>query len=701
MATFELTGPDGAKYRVEAPNEDQAMAAFSSFAGSKSAAAPPPDKYQQAAIDERKALFPGQDAGGSYSNAVTSDAGFTRRLVHGATLGADSTILAAMETPLEMLKRRTWSPSEGYNYAKAREDQIMGDARKNTGALGTAAEILGGAVSGEGLANGGATAARFVSPVSRILLANGQAGIGLRSLLSAGDSAGLGALSGAMEGNGLNERAASVVKGGAFGGALGLATPAAAAFTHAIAAPIFANVGARFDPAGYAGSQVARGIAESGRSPEEIARSVQQAAAEGQPQFAVADAMGNPGQRLLSTVARSPGEGRTMAVGTLEARQAGQGRRVANTLAEGFDSPRTAEQTRRAMERARDENADAEYGAVRADATPVDVSGVIRNIEAIDQGRAAAMRGRTEDTIPAFQALAPEGQQAFRAGYVDPLIEAAQSAPIGANKAHPLTSDAFRDEATAISPRGPLSTFPINENSRERFMRQGFPHIVRVDAAALRDAAERNIGEPLIWSEGKANALRNSGGAEGYPRVGVYRDRVGIDDGRHRIAVAAERGQGIDVAVSSPEEAAALQRMAAGNPERASRMFRKIDREMTMFETRNTALGGSKTIDNANDDAAMSVDSHLIGQIISGNWHGAVDRVIASGANAMTGNTPEVRRDVARILLQNGARITPTQLRQMVDNTVARLRFVQNIARVGTAAWKGVAVALPEATAQR
>jgi hypothetical protein len=33
------------------------------------------------------------------------------------------------------------------------------------------------------------------------------------------------------------------------------------------------------------------------------------------------------------------------------------------------------------------------------------------------------MRGRIENTIPAFEALAPEGQQAYRAGYVDPLIE--------------------------------------------------------------------------------------------------------------------------------------------------------------------------------------------------------------------------------------------------------------------------------------
>jgi hypothetical protein len=45
-----------------------------------------------------------------------------------------------------------------------------------------------------------------------------------------------------------------------------------------------------------------------------------------------------------------------------------------------------------------------------------------RNIDAIEAGSNAARRGRVEDTIPAFNGLTPEGQQAFRADYVDPLI---------------------------------------------------------------------------------------------------------------------------------------------------------------------------------------------------------------------------------------------------------------------------------------
>jgi hypothetical protein len=50
-----------------------------------------------------------------------------------------------------------------------------------------------------------------------------------------------------------------------------------------------------------------------------------------------------------------------------------------------------------------------------------------RNSEAVQAGRDSAMRGRTEDTIPAFRALTPQGQQAFLAGYADPLIDSATS----------------------------------------------------------------------------------------------------------------------------------------------------------------------------------------------------------------------------------------------------------------------------------
>lgn len=627
-----------------------------SFKSSSSKTAP--DKYQQAALEEDKTIGGG-------------DAGFTRRLTHGATLGADSTIMAGLLTPLEMIKRHTANPLEGYNYAKAREDFLMNKSRENTGLLGTGAEILGGGVTGAGLASGGVTAARFLAP---------EAGIFARSAASAADAGALGGFSGAMEGNGVAERFNNAVKGLAAGGAIGGLTPGALKLAGAAISPVISQIRARMNPEGFAQSQIARGIHESGVNPNELSLSAVQAANEGQPQFTLADAMGNAGQRLLSTVARAPGEGRTAVVNALEGRQADQGRRVAGALAEGFDSPQTAAQMEARLTAARGSAADAEYAAVRTASNPVDLVGTInhldrvigtqpgqiltpandsieaaltpfrqrlarvnpddfeavqrirgdmadaaqsatqsghgnrarliggavrqldsamenassgfrqanrnfaqssRDIEAVQGGRDAAMRGRMEDTVPAFQALSPRGQQGFRAGYVDPLIASAQGGAFGANKARPLINDAFQAEAGVMAPGNPM-------------------------------------------------------------------------------------------------------------------MQRRLAREQTMFETRNAALGGSKTADNLNDHAAMGVDPHLIGQVLTGNWHGAVRSALSAGHNAISGNTPAVRQEVANILLQNGANISPARLRDMVQSTVARIQFVQNIARnVGRGASGGLAVAIP------
>lgn len=627
----------------------------------RGASEPAPDKYQQAAIDEQASMK---------AKGIDPGAGLTRRLAHGATLGADSTILAAAMTPLEMFKRGI-GPAEGYNYAKAREDQIMGDARKNTGALGTAAEVLGGGVSGAGLASQGLSFGRALAP---------EAGLLARSAASAGDAAGLGAFSGLMEGNGLAERGANALKGGLLGAVLGGATPGALALGGAALSPIISNIRARVNPEGFAWSQVARGVSESGMTPAQIADDVRAAAAEGQGMFTAADAMGNAGQRMLATTARAPGTARTDVVNFLEGRQAGQGRRIAGALAEGFDSPMTAAQTEARMTAQRGAQADADFSAVRAGAGRTDVVPAInridqtigtgpgqalqaandsvegalrpfrerlsrvnpddfeavqrirfdmadaaqnarqsgygnrareisnavreldaameqassgyrqanrnfaqasRDIEAIGQGRTAATRGRTEDIIPEFQGQSPAGQSAYRAGYVDPLIQQAQGAGFGANKARPLINDAFQAEAGVMAPGNPL-------------------------------------------------------------------------------------------------------------------MQRRIGRENTMFQTRNAATGNSKTAENLADDAAMGVDPTLIGHVLSGNWTGALRSVIASGSNALSGNTPAVRQAVADILMTRGSNVSAAQFQRMIDETVQRIQQVQRMARsAGRGAAGGLAVAGP------
>jgi hypothetical protein len=201
-----------------------------------------------------------------------------------------------------------------------------------------------------------------------------------------------------------------------------------------------------------------------------------------------------------------------------------------------------------------------------------------RNIDAVDEGAAAATRGRTEDIIPQFRSQSPQGQAGYRAGYVDPLIQQAQGAASGVNKARPLINDAFQAEARVMAPGNDL-------------------------------------------------------------------------------------------------------------------MQRQIGRENTMFETRNHATGNSRTADNLADSAAMGIDPSIVGQVLTGNLGGALRSLLASGSNALSGNTAEVRHAVGEILLQRGQNINSAHVQRMLDDVVRRIEGLRVLAQqIGGAGRGGLAV---------
>lgn len=667
MPVFDVQSQDGKTFEVDAPDIHTATSAL----GTPTV---PDDVYHASA---RQELADNQRLGlGANPTA--------RRILQGASFNTADEIMAGLGTPVEMLKHGTFNPAEGYRYAKAREDMALENARKDTGALGTAAEIGGGIMSGSALARGGVGLLGRLAP---------NAGLGAKTIASAGDAALYGTVAGAGEGNTLAERGQNALIGGGTGALLGGVAPGALKVAGAVAAPVVSNLRARFNPAGYAQNQVARAISESGQSPQDLANAVSRAAQEGQGEFTLADAMGSPGSRMLSTVTRAPGQGRTEAVNFMDTRQAGQGRRVSNILAEGFDAPETAARTETRLTAARDAASDVNYDAARAGAGPVDVSRTVRRIdqtlrpgvngfvnpgtnlapdsvetalanvrsrltdgrslltdfealqrvrgdlsdaiegarragagnkvrllsqvrtemdvameraspgfmaanrthaqgsraiEAVDVGRQAAMRGRTEDIVPAFRAMPAEQQQAFRSGYVDPLIQQVQGGAVGVNKARPFTSDAFRTEAAAVAP------------------------------------------------------------------------------------------------------------MRTGN-----QMTQRLARENQMFATRADATGGSRTADNLADANAMGIDPSLIGDILHGNWASAARQLLSSGQNTLTGNTAAVRQEVGRLLLMRGANVSPQQLTNYLTQAVRTVQTRQIIAHhLGAGLSAGVALA-PSASGRR
>jgi hypothetical protein len=583
----------------------------------------------------------------------------------GYTLGFNDEMTAAALTPIEMIRQRTFNPAEAYRFAKAREDILQEEAKKATGVAGMGAEILGGAAMGGRLAQGGLSLMRpGQSTLARIGAGTVEGGL-------------YGATSGLGDAKSLSEAPAEMLKGGAIGAGAGGAITAAAPIVSTLGRNAMGWASATVNPEGFAQRQLARALSESGMTPSRVAQEVAAGNAAGQP-YTIADALGNPGQRMLSSVARAPGTGRTQTVDFLDARQGDQGRRLAAILSEGFDAPQTAAQTRAAMETARGNAANVNYGAARAQAGAVDVTpaiteadnflqpGVtrmlnpgnniaddtveaavrrarafltdgrsqitdfsgaqrakmeldamiegarptvqrqlipIRNaldnalatssppyaqarnqfrqqsqaIEAIDTGRAAATRGRTEDTTAAFAGLGPDAQQGFRVGYVDPLIEKMQGPAAGVNKARDFTSLSAEAELPYFAAQGP--------------------------------------------------------------------------------------GRSQNVAATRPQE------MMAG-----------IGRENRMFETRAAATGGSKTADNLADMQSTGVDPvGIISNLASGTIGGygaALRNLMGRSSGTLSGYTPQVREQLARLLLAGDGTTLEPMLRQIAGNDEARRRIL-------------------------
>jgi hypothetical protein len=630
MPTFEFKSPDGKSYTIEGPEGATPEQAFQILQTQLGAV-----KVDPVSVN---------NVGRSFSTGVPIIGGLLNK-ADAATNASLAPVLNGLFDPKDQLNEPTWSE----RYAHSLRDQEGTDAKFSAQhpIIDTGAKLAGGVAS----------MVPAVAAAPGLFGATGS--FAARTGMGAASNATLGGVDAAVRGH-------DPVTGALIGGAIGAVAPT----VQAAASPFISSIMARINPTGAAERQVARAISESGRPTASIADDVTRAAAEGQGAFTLADALGNSGQRMLSTVARAPGQGRTDVVNALEQRQAGQGRRVSNALAEGFNAPETAAATEARLTAARGADADAAYGAVRNDAGRVDVVPAINNIdrtigtgggqnlhtpndsiesvlrpfrerlarinpddfeavqrirsdmadvaqaarqsgygnrarlitsavrdldagmeaaspgyrqanrnfaqasrdiEAVQTGRQAATRGRTEDTIPAFNALSPNGQAAFRSGYADPLIANTQGAAFGVNKARPLINDAFQAESQAIAPGADL-------------------------------------------------------------------------------------------------------------------MGRRIGREQTMFETRNQALGGSRTADNLADHEALGINPSVVGHVVTGNWTAAIGSMLHAGVRGVTGNTPAVRKAVADILLQNGARLSGPALDAMVTRTIGQLQFIQQLARSGAGA---------------
>lgn len=575
-----------------------------------------------------------------------------RRAAQGMTFGFADEILAGMATPVEMVKRGTWNPAKAYQYAKAREDILLDEARNKQGVGGHIAEGVGGLVGGVGalralpaLPAGASLAAR----VGRV----------------AAEGAAIGGLTGAGEASGAGSRASGALTGAAIGAASGPAVQGAAAGAGALLRPAASAIRGWMNPEGYARTQLAQALQRSGRTAPYVAADVLAAQADNQGGYMVADALGNPGQRLASVVARNPGAGRTALIDALNDRQAGQSRRVAQFLSEGFAAPRTAAQETAARTAARRAEADTLYGAARQQAGSVDVTPALAAADdflrpaSVNPGAGIAEGGVAGAVRRARGFLADDrGSQVAdfqRALYakqeLDAMIEGAEPS---VQRALIPIRNALDDSLANASP--PYAT----ARDAYRAASRGINAVEDGSNMFMRGRTEDTIPRFAAMSPDEQAAAR----------VGY------ADPAIERVQAAA---QGVNTARPFTSSAYQAEFGALAAPGRGEQLARRLGRENVMFETRNQATQGSRTADNLADVADVGLDPAILANLIGGNWVGAARNLGSRVGANVSGNTEATRDALARLLMMRGSEasnftpmMTDEMRRQSVNAEIAR-----------------------------
>lgn len=614
MPTFQITGPDGAKYNVTGDTAEGALAALQSHIGNAPAA--PKDVGNQPIdastvyVDEMLGGLPGKAAAGL--NALVR-APFTGNSVVD-----------------EYNKLRG-------QYQNAREQYATDHPIANTAAS------IGGAVQGMGTAGRLASAAiGTVAPAASAAINSTLAGqMGL-------DAAG-GAAQGAVSGYGHDQDVGTnALIGGVTGG---LARPVIAAGSGILGA-VGGLVGVGNNS--RARAALAEALQRSGATPQDIGSELATAAAQGQPEYTVADALGNSGQRMLSGIARAPGDMRQTIAETLQARQAGQGRRLSNTLIEGFGNPQTAQQTEAAQLALRSADANVNYGAARAAATPVDPTGAIQAADNFLQpGASGVMSNGTniaDDSVEAAvrrakgyltdgNSIVSDFSAAHRAKVeLDSMIE--NGNPSVQRQLIPIRN-ALDDSLASASQ--PYST------ARDTFRQQS----QALEATNTgRDAAMRGRIEDTIPQFQALRPDEQAGFRAGYvdPYIADIQKAAGPMTNKARPLIS---------------DATAAEFPAFAAPGQEAVLPQRIAREQRMFETANSALGGSKTADNAADIAdVQGFDPSMIGAFATGGVKGAAIHALAKALNATQGRNQATRDLIARSLLQTNSTQATTDLAQ-------------------------------------
>jgi hypothetical protein len=406
---------------------------------------------------------------------------------------------------------------------------------------------------------------------------------------------------------------------------------------------------------------VAEALLRSGQSADDVFNDMTRAGQQGQPEYVVADSLGNSGQRMLTGIVRSPGNERQQVIEQLQRRQAGQTDRLVNALSEGFDAPHTAAQTRTAMTDARDAAADANYRAARNSAGVVDPTAAIGHADNFLQPGATGVMGNQTN-------IADDS--------VEALVRRARGYLTDGDSVLTDFNAAFRAkrELDRIIAKNPdvRELYPIRNALDDSLAAASDPY------AAARDQFRRESQAINAIDQGTAASSSRTRAADNIDQFNVLTPeqqqpfRVGYVDPLIARTEAGSLSPTTNKARALITGKTEQEFPAFAAPGRGDVMGERIAREQRMFETANQAIGGSRTADNLADAAdVMGFDPTMIGIIgnaATGNVRTAALQALQRGANALQGRNQGTRDMIARMLMQGD----PTRARAELADAVRK-----------------------------
>ncbi|WP_343503583.1 hypothetical protein [Alloyangia pacifica] len=526
------------------------------------------------------------------------------------------------------------------------------------------ADLVGGGLAG--LATGGvASAPTVLGTIGR------GAGLGLAE----------GGLYGFLEGEGgVGGRAANAASQGAQGLAVGGAAPivvgGVARAGRAVADPVLGALG--IGNQSRAGRAMMQTVGKSGKSVEELAKEVADAASEGQPEFRLMDALGQAGQRRASGVVRSGGDGADELGDFIRQRQVDQpdrlgemireafGFRGAQRAAQGTDlvpqgyqfqdhveqvlrrPTRSAQQLSGDLTAARGAAADTAYAAARERASPVDVRGAVSVID----DRIGGMQGSNiaGDSIDAKLSRyrrrliadpAPGDEISRELSDFDRVLGLKQAIQddIGAAVRAGRNNEARELGKLVRELDGALEAASPDYRAANDAFRDASRVIEGVDTGAQMQRTGRAVDNVQAFRSMAPDQQQAA-------RVG-YGNRA-LEEVEHNRAQAPLATRPFN-STKAREEVATI----ALNPEQFSR---QVGRENAMHETYQRALGGSRTADNLQDigDLSPLADTgRAVRDAASGNMFGALGNLGAAVRPFLSGQNEATRAQIAKMLMSD------------------------------------------------